>query len=299
MSTPAATLPSDAVVLVTGGNGFVGARTCARLAGAGVAVRATVRSAEKDPGLDGVTAVVADLDDPASLRTALTGVTHVVHTAAAAGPDLAAVADVNIAGTRALLVAARAAGVERVVHVSTTSVVADDAPTVDEDAPLVDDEASPYAVTKRDAEHVVAKAHADGLATVVLRPPAVLGWGPSSTWGQRVPTWVAEGRMPIERDPREHMGWVHVDDLTAAIELALVHGDAVGRTYVVASGTTTWGAYIDEVRSWFDDAPDPTVTGDEPPTPRTWDAMPIRRELGWAPSRSFEAGMAEAAQHHR
>lgn len=293
-------LPSDALVLVTGANGFVGSRVCRHLTGTGVAVRALVRREDADLGDAGpVDVAVASLDDPDGLADAMGGVTHVVHCAAAAGPDATVAAAVNVSGTRSLLEAAAAAGVARVVHVSTTSVVHDDVTVVAEDSRRVGDDASPYAVTKRDGEDVVAEvAAARDLDVVVLRPPAVLGWAPTSTWGQKVPAWVAEGELPFTPDRRAHLGWVHVDDLVGAIELALTDDAATGRTYVVAAGHVTWGEFLDEIVSWFGDAPDPFTPSDEPPADRRWSSARIRDELGWAPAHSFDEAMAATAEHH-
>jgi nucleoside-diphosphate-sugar epimerase len=293
-------LPSDALVLVTGANGFVGSRVCRHLTSRGTAVRALVRRADADLTEAGDVAVaVASLHDPDGLGDALVGVTHVVHCAATAGPDLEQATAANVVGTRDLLEAAAAASVERVVHVSTTSVVHDDEAEVDEHSRLVDDDASPYAVTKRDAEQVVAEVARDTeLPVVVLRPPAVLGWGPTSTWGQKVPAWVAAGELPFHPDRRANLGWVHVDDFAAAVALALTADAAVGQTYVVANGTTTWGAFLDEVVAWFEDAPDPFTPAEEPPTPRAWSSTTIREELGWTPTHDMADAMAEAAVHH-
>lgn len=293
-------LPSDAHVLVTGANGFVGSHVCKRLSKAGTDVRALVRREDADLSRAGdVDVAVATLDDRTGLADAMSGITHVVHCAAAAGPDHESATAVNVAGTRSVLEAAAEAGARRVVHISTTSVVDDDAAVVDGDAERVDDDAGPYPVTKRDAEDVVAQVARDtGVETVVLRPPAVLGWGPTSTWGQRVPAWVADGELPFSPDRRGSLGWVHVEDLAEAVVLALVDDGAVGNTYVVAAGTTTWGQFLDEVVSWFPGCPAPFEASDHPPAPREWSSARIRDDLGWAPTWSFEASMADAAGHH-
>lgn len=293
-------LPSDAHVLVTGANGFVGSRVCQRLSGTGTDVRALVRRSDADLSRAGdVDVAVATFDDRVALADALSGITHIVHCAAAAGRDLDLATAVNVAGTRSVLEAAAEAGVRRVVHISTTSVVADDEMVVDAEAELVGDDAAPYAVTKRDAEDVVDQVARDtGLETVVLRPPAVLGWAPSSTWGQRIPGWVAEGELPFSPDRRANLGWVHVDDLADAVVRALADDHAVGRTYVVASGTTTWGEFLDEIVSWFPGCPDPFGGAGTPPAQREWSAERITKDLGWSPEVTFEAALAEAAHHH-
>lgn len=293
-------LSSDARVLVTGANGFVGGRVCRRLTAAGTDVVALVRRADADLGDAGDVAVaVAALDDPDGLADALSGVTHVVHCAATAGDDLDVAAAVNVTGTRSLIEAAADEGVERFVHISTTSVVHEDATVVDETADLVGDDANPYSVTKRDGETVVHEvAAARGIDLVVLRPPAVLGWSPTSTWGQKVPARVASGELPFAPDRRAPMGWVHVDDLAEAVVLGLVDGRAVGELYTVVGGTTTWGEFLDEIVSWFPGCPDPFSQAEVPPAPRSWSAKKLRDELGWTPTRSFDAAMTEASQHH-
>lgn len=286
-------------VAVTGGNGFVGARTCLLLAHGGADVRALVRRDGTAPSADGITEVVTALDDDGALASLLTDVDVVVHTAAVAGPDLDTARAVNVGGTRTVLTAARRAGVGRVVHVSTTSVIAADREVVDEDAPLVDDDAGPYAVTKRDAEQVVAEAAADGdrLSTVVLRPPAVLGWGPSSTWGQRVPEWVRDGGLPMRMHRDATFAWVHVDDFAAATARAAVTPEADGRTYLVVAGTTTWGTYLDELGSWFPDADEPPTSDEEPATRRPTSAR-AHAELGWEPTVGYARAMEEIAARH-
>ena len=287
------------VVAVTGANGFVGARTCTVLAEAGAEVRAMVRRAGTAPaGDDVVEVVVEDLADADALDAALADVTHVVHCAAAAGDDHDAAAAVNVTATRVLAERAAAGDVVRFVHVSTTSVVAGDADPVAPDSRTVDDDAGPYAVTKRDGEVALrAVADATGMALVIVRPPAVLGWGPTSTWGQRVPQMAAGDGLPWPFDPRASVGWVHVDDLAEALALALVAEGAEG-THVAAAGTATWGDYLDHVASWFDHLDDLGTPADEPPTPRTWDASSLR-DLGWTPTRTLDEAMDEAAEHHR
>lgn len=294
------TLPDlgDLMLAVTGANGFVGTRVCALASFAGAQVRALVRREGAAPAIDGVVEKVVDYADETSLQGSLAGVDVVVHCAAAAGPDHATAAEVNVDGTRRLVSAAEGLQVRRLVHVSTTSVVDRDAEVVDEQAPLVDDDAGPYPVTKRIGERVVADS-SSRLETVVLRPPAVLGWGPTSTWGERVPAWVRDGEFPMDVDERDAIGWVHVDDLAAACLHAAIVQPAAGRTYVVAAGTTTFGEYLDDVVEIVGgDAPTPYTTADDPPAERRWVSDRARRELGWQPQVTYGQAMGEIRAAH-
>jgi nucleoside-diphosphate-sugar epimerase len=116
---------SGGAVLVTGATGFVGSavvRALARRAAAGgPRVRAAVRSVPGD-GPPGVEWVRADLTEPRSLRGIAEGCSVLLHLAArVAGPEEACAA-VNVDGTSALVAQARAAGVRRVVQLSTAAV---------------------------------------------------------------------------------------------------------------------------------------------------------------------------------
>ncbi len=295
-------------VLLTGATGFVGGRVAARLTTLGHGVVAPVR--RRDDHLDalgveqhlgGFEAVTPDL---------LGDVEVVVHAAATAGPDLATAAAVNVEGTRRLLQAAVEARTPRFVHVSTTSVYADpgeDVRVVDEDAPLVagDDEAAgPYARTKADADRLLL-AEQGGPALAILRPPAVLGAGPTSTWGTRVPRAIAEGRgFPAPR--AKTFAFVHIDDLVDAIVAAgaLETEGPEARTEAargeplvanVVGGHVTVGEYLDAVVDLLDgDLPERPGTDEAAWTGRyATDRLP--RLLGVAPHRSFRAGMAEIA----
>src|SRR6185436_2542944 len=112
---------------VTGGSGFLGRNLIAALRERGYEVRALARSAAARAAVEaaGATAVAGDLDDSAALAAGMAGCAVVFHTAARVnewGPP-AEFAQVNVAGTRRVLAAARAAGVPRLVQVSTEAVL--------------------------------------------------------------------------------------------------------------------------------------------------------------------------------
>lgn len=294
------------VVLVTGANGFVGARVAARLVAAGAEVRALVRRPNDADMLarPGITEVEGDFTDGDTAADVVAATGAVVHCAAATGSNWDEVRRVNRDGTRTIARAALEAGCERFVHISTGAVydrrdrdvLAEDAPRRREGDPGTD----PYSVTKAEAEEEVEAASRDGLPTVILRPPAILGYAPTSFWGVRVPTMIREGAFGQGRHPEQGLGWVHVDDLAEAVVLALESDRAVGRVYNVAAGNTTLGTYVDDVRGWFEPPPPSPL---DPDASDVWrggfTADGIREELGWSPTRTYEEGMAESAAHWR
>ncbi|MEY9943088.1 NAD-dependent epimerase/dehydratase family protein [Kitasatospora sp. GAS1066B] len=117
-------------VVLTGAGGFIGGATLDALRrthepdGRPVRVRAVVRTpppsdADRAPGVRWVT---ADLTDPASLHGLFEGADAVVHAASYVGPDEATADAVNRAGTASLMARASAAGVPRLVQLSTVAV---------------------------------------------------------------------------------------------------------------------------------------------------------------------------------
>ena len=108
--------------LVTGSTGFIGGNIVRALLAEDVPVRAMMRETGSALTLQGlpVERVTADLEDPYSLRAAVHGCTVVFHAAAlSAFWDRGRFHRVNVEGTRNVLIAAKEAGVERVVHAST------------------------------------------------------------------------------------------------------------------------------------------------------------------------------------
>lgn len=153
-------------LFITGGAGFLGRTLLAQLAAGGHEARLLLRRPMPDLP-KGMTAVTGDLCDPASYAEALAGVTTVVHMAAITGktaPD--DYMRINTESTRALTAAAKAAGVQNILFVSTIA------------AGYPDQRFYPYARSKLAAEEIVA---ASGLSYTILRPTLVLGDG-SPIW---------------------------------------------------------------------------------------------------------------------
>lgn len=291
-------------VLLTGATGFVGGRIAGRLRAAGHEVLCPVRRASDV--LARLEVVQLDGGLAAVTPEALAGVEVVVHAAASIEPDLETATAVNVEGTRRILAACEQAGVATLVHVSTTSVYdrpeSGDAP-VTEETPLVapDDEAAgAYARTKADAERVLGQAATTAVA--ILRPPAVLGAGETSTWGRRIPDRVSAGEpVPMQRDST--FAFVHVEDLVDAVLAAAGldpeaaapgAGDAI-RTANVVGGHVTVADYLDAVVDLLPRRP-PTQPGrDATGWQGRFSTDQLPRLFGVAPYRSFASGMAEIA----
>jgi dihydroflavonol-4-reductase len=171
-------------ILVTGATGFLGQALLPRLVAAGHVVRVLERRPGSASAAEGLERATGDVTDPATLAAALDGVERVIHMAGLvshAEADRERLMRVNVGGTEHVLAAARAAGVARVVHVSSIAAVGT---TPDPDRPL--DEESPYSATaasypyplsKRLGEQAALAAAAQGQDVTVANPGHVLGRG--------------------------------------------------------------------------------------------------------------------------
>lgn len=170
--------------LVTGAAGFIGRSIAAALLARGETVRGIdnfiTGKRSNLIGLESMEFIEGDLADPAACARACAGVEIVFHEAALASVPRS-VADpvatnVNcVVATLNLLVAARAAGVRRVVYAGSSSVYGD-SPTLPKHEQMLPDPISPYAVAKLAGEHYMRSfARVYGLETVVLRYFNVFG----------------------------------------------------------------------------------------------------------------------------
>jgi UDP-glucose 4-epimerase len=236
--------------LVTGGAGFVGATLVRRLVRSGYRVRVLDNFSTGDAAhLDGVDAelIKGDIRDTAALDDALDGMGSVIHLAAA-GSVIGSVQDpetnfdVNVLGTFRVLDAARRAGAERVVQASTGGALIGDAtPPVNERS--LPKPISPYGASKLAGEgyaHAFAKTY--GLRTVAIRFGNV--YGPWSDRKRGVFNVFFESihsgaPMVIYGDGSASRDYVHVDDISSALQLALEKDVPGGTVLHAASGVET------------------------------------------------------------
>lgn len=228
------------VVVVTGAGGFVGSAVARLLSGAGHRVRAIVRASSPRRNLEGTgfEEVAGDLRDPDVAGRAMQGARALFHVAADYrlwAPDPDEIRRNNLAMTGAVMRAALAAGVERVVYTSSVATLAPPHGTEpsDETHPL--DEAGAVGAYKRSkvaAERLVeAMVRDEGLPAVIVNPSTPIGprdVRPTPTG--RVVVEAASGRMPAFVDTGLNL--VHVDDVARGHLLALDHG-RIGERYVL------------------------------------------------------------------
>jgi nucleoside-diphosphate-sugar epimerase len=178
----------------------------------------------------------ASLEDAAALGEALRGADTVIHAAAlstAWGPREAFLR-VNVEGTRRILDAARAAGVRRVVHVSSSSVVfADrDRRGMNEDEPRPARFPAHYCASKALAEDVVRAF--PGVASVIVRPRALFGPG-DTTLLPRILAAARRGRLRIIGRGDNLQDLTYVDNAVDGLLLARHAPAAAGRTYFLSN----------------------------------------------------------------
>jgi len=234
-------------VLVTGGTGFVGANLVRELVATGATVRVLARPTSDRRALTGlpVEVAVGDLCEPASLPAPLAGVDVLYHVAADYrlwAPDPAVLYRVNVEGTRALLRAAEAAGVSRIVYTSsvgTLGLPADGTPGTEATPVALADMVGDYKRSKFLAEREAEMAAARGMPVVIVNPSAPIGpwdWKPTPT-GKMLVDYL-RGRMVAYLDTGLNL--VHVQDVARGHLLAAERGRP-GERYILGHASGNLG----------------------------------------------------------
>lgn len=283
----------------------------------------------------GVRVVAGDVRDAVVVAQAMAGCDAVVHGAARVGVTGTwdEFRSVNVDGTSVVLAAARRAGVQRFVHVSTPSVA-------HVGRSLVGEGAQPartgrrgrayYAESKALAEQVALSAGDDDLAVVAVRPHLV--WGPGDTQlVGRIVAAARRGRLPLIAGGRALVDTTYLDNAAEALVAAL---DAVrpgsvvaGRAYLVANGeprpirdlllgichamgerprTVTVpagmarvvGSVLERVWPRFTEAEPPLTrfVAEQMATAHWFDLSDTYRDLAWMPRISIDEGLRRLAQ---
>lgn len=228
-------------VLITGATGFIGNHVTRLCLEKGDTVRVMVMPGEDRSPLDGmdVEFVEGNLLDPESLGRAVQGVEQLYHLAAlfaiwTRDPDLHY--KINVDGARAMLEAAKAAGVEKIVFTSSVAaigVVPGGGWANEETAFNAWEWASPYILSKFISHQMVKGMVSDGLPVCMVMPG--LPFGP----GDRAPT--PTGTMIIRTLQGGMKNYwdggvcaVDVRDVAAGHVLAMEKG-GIGESYILAN----------------------------------------------------------------
>ena len=221
-----------AAFVVTGGAGFIGSNIVHRLVALGHEARvvdnlATGRAENLEGLADGIVMYEGSILDAALLNEAFAGADYVLHQGAIPSvpksvKDPAASNAANVDGTLNVLLAARDAGVKRVVYASSSSVYGD-TPVLPKHEDMTPNPQSPYAVSKLAGEHyccVFTRVY--GLETVSLRYFNVYGprQDPKSHYAAVVPIFTRRllaGAAPtVFGDGEQSRDFTFIEDVVAA-----------------------------------------------------------------------------------
>lgn len=236
-------------VLVTGATGFLGFQLAAHLVEEGWEVRGTdLPSAPADRIPQGVSWVPSDPALPDSLAEAVAGTEIVFHGLAlsSGGTAWERLYRTNVLGTENLLLAARGAGVRRLVVFSSFSVYGQGGTGGSEiDESCRARPKSPYARSRAIQDALVWRYHEDGLPATILRPGLLYGGGGDCGLGEIVRFLGRLPAVPVPVNLRSRVLSVHVRDLVRAASFAAASEACAGQEYhVVDDGCLRTGAFV-------------------------------------------------------
>lgn len=284
-------------VAVTGASGMLGVYLCRALLGAGAEVVGVVRNPDKASFLarEGVKFKKADLMDRAALTDAFRGCDAVVSNAALYDVRNQRWADnyrANKEGTENVYESVAAAGVRRVIHISTFGVYrwrlggtafTDESPVIDGERK----QGGAYRATKQMSEALafaLSKKH--GLETTALRPAGIYG----ARDGNMVPYLRMWFRLPIALVPTFRFPFVYAGDIANAVVGALSNDGSKGKAYLTAGANTS---IYDFAKAWKEAARSRTLLIPIPiGTGVHVDCSKAEREIGFS-NTPFVQGLRE------
>jgi len=304
--------------LVTGGAGFIGSHLAEALIAKGEPVRIadsfiTGQRRNLEP-LDGrIELVEGDLADPAVAARAVAGIDYVLHQAAIPSvprsvQDPVTSNRANVDATLQVLVAARAAGVKRVVYAASSSAYGDTA-TLPKREDMPTNPLSPYALQKLVGEQYMQLfTSLYGLETVSIRYFNVFGprQDPSSPYSGVIALFVTAllaGKAPtVVGDGKQTRDFTYVANVVDGVLKAAAAPDASGEVINVATGrqisilelATTLSDIIGVSAAPVHIDPRPGDVRDS-----LADISKAHRLLGYQPTVSFEDGLRRTVEWYR
>lgn len=297
--------------LVTGGAGFIGSHVVEALVKAGNRVRvvdnfSTGKRANLDGVRDGIDLLELSITEREPLNEAMQGVDYVFHIAALASvprsvADPLGSNDNNVTGTLNVLLAARDAGVKRVIYSGSSSAYGDsDAEYKAEDLPA--HPLSPYAVAKLAGEHYCqAFSTVYGMETVTVRYFNVFGprQDPLSTYAAVIPKFITlmlRGEAPqIEGDGLQSRDFTYIDNVVHGNLLACHTPGVSGEMFNIAvGGNINLLDMVAELNRLLGTHIEPEFVAPRPGDVKHSRASidKAQRMLGYEPVVSFEDGLA-------
>ncbi len=307
-----------AVYLVTGGAGFIGSNIAAALVKQGEEVRVldnlSTGKRENIAGWeDDIWLVEQDITDLEAIRPAFEGVDYVLHQAALPSvprsvEDPIATTQANVNGTLNVLLAARDAGVERVVYASSSSVYGQN-PDLPKHESMRPEPISPYAASKLAGEtYTAAFYEVYGLETVSLRYFNVFGphQDPESQYAAVLPIFVSrmlDGKPPmIFGDGEQSRDFSYVANVVYANLCAAQAEGAAGQVFNIACGQrSTLNQLVEYLNEILGTDFEPEYASERPGDVRhsLADISAARGVLGYEPQVDFREGLDLAAQWYQ
>jgi nucleoside-diphosphate-sugar epimerase len=224
-------------VLLTGAAGFLGSHLTDLCLANGERPRVLVRPGESVRADADVDVHRGDVGDRAVLEAAVRGVDRVLHCAARTGPwgPEAEYERTNVRGVETLVRTALAAGVRRVVHVSSITVHGNDVGgAADESAPLRE-EPNPYSRSKVAGERLLERMIRDeGAPVTIVRPGWIYGPGDRASFA-RIARMIEKGQMVMVGAGENHVPLIYARDAARGVLLASEAGEAAGRAYLLVN----------------------------------------------------------------
>ena len=290
-------------VLVTGAGGFAGSNVCRSLQSRGADVSAMVRDMAKISNLDAldVKVVKGDITDADSLKPLMKGVDVVFHSAAniqieQTRKDPEATLRANIIGTFNVGNVAMAAGVKKMVHVSTCHVYGNqpekELPIHETTTPNPHDI---YAISKLSSEMVLKPLIEQKFDIVITR--AFNHYGPGQVGNFFTSNTIRQllgGVVPTLGNPNPTRDYTYVKDIADGYLLAAEKGKT-GEIYHFSSGKeTTIGDMYKKIADACGMREIAAVWKDSRPQDMNrsfGDSTKAKKDLGWEPTTSLEDGL--------
>jgi len=304
--------------LVTGGAGFIGSHIAERLVRDGHRVRvlddfSSGKNSNLESFLEGIEIVRGDIRDARLVNEACRGVEVVFHEAALGSvprsvADPLSTHEVNITGTFNVLLAARDAGVKRVVYASSSSVYGEK-PVLPKHEEMTPQPLSPYALSKLVGEHYAQVfKQVYGFDVVALRYFNIFGprQDLESQYAAVIPRFITAlltGNSPVVYgDGLQSRDFTYVDNVVDANLLAAEADGAAGKTFNVAcGGRYTLIELLDRLKeligSEIEATHEPSRAGDVRDSQASIEAA--QQALGYRVSVGFEEGLRKTVDWYR